>query len=156
MPQRIISFHYTLTDKEGKTIDSSNGRAALTFMEGSGQIISGLERQILSMKQGDRKKVEVPAAEAYGVREENKIIQVPLQKLPSKDVKIGDRFSGGPDAHAPVFVVTGVSDTEATLDGNHPLAGVDLNFDVEIKAMREATAEEISHGHAHGEHGHSH
>jgi FKBP-type peptidyl-prolyl cis-trans isomerase SlyD len=125
-------------------------------MEGSGQIIPGLERQIVSLKQGDKKKIEVPAIEAYGVRDKTKIIRVPLEQLPSKTVKVGDRFSGGQDAHAPVFVVTEVSATEATLDCNHPLAGVDLTFDVEVTSAREATAEEITHGHAHGEHGHSH
>ena len=109
MSQKVISFHYTLTDKSDKVIDASKGRGPVTFMEGAGQIIPGLEKQLTALKVGDKKKIEVPAAEAYGER-----------------------------------------------GANHSLAGVDLTFDVELTASREATTEEISHGHAHGEHGHSH
>ena len=125
-------------------------------MEGTGQIIPGLEKQLAGLKKGDRKKITVPAAEAYGLRDENKVIKVPRHKLPSQDVKMGERFSGGPEAHAPVFVVTNLAQTKVTLDGNHSLAGMDLTFDVELTDVREATSDEISHGHAHGEHGHSH
>lgn len=156
MTQRVVSFHYTLTDAAGKVLDSSKDRAALSFMEGAGQIIPGLERQLVDLKKGDKKKVRVPAAEAYGQRDENKVVKVPSHELPSKDVKIGDRFSGGQEPHAPVFVVTQITEDQVTLDGNHSLAGVDLTFDVELTDTREATAEEISHGHAHGEGGHSH
>lgn len=107
---RVVSFHYTLTDVAGKVIDSSKGKEPLAYIEGSGAIIPGLERQITGLKKGDKKKLGVPAAEAYGARK----------------------------------------------DGSHPLAGVDLTFNIEITDARAATAEEISHGHAHGEHGHSH
>ena len=107
---RVVSFYYTLTDKPGKVLDSSAGHAPLSFIEGSGAIIPGLERQMTSLKKGDKKKVLVPAAEAYGAQK----------------------------------------------DGSHPLAGVDLTFDIEITGAREATPEEKAHGHAHGEHGHSH
>lgn len=109
MGQKVISFHYTLTDKSGKVIDASKGRGPISFMEGAGQIITGLEKELLALKAGDKKRIEVPAAEAYGKK-----------------------------------------------GGDHSLAGVDLIFDVELTAVREATAEEMSHGHAHGEHGHSH
>lgn len=150
---KVISFHYTLTDKSGAVIDSSEGRGAFAFMEGAGQIIPGLERQILALKPGDKKRVEVAAKEAYGERQEQHVIKVQKSQLPP-DVKKGDRLSGGPGG--PVFLVMEVGEAEATLDGNHALAGKDLTFDVEIAAVREATAEEQAHGHAHGEHGHSH
>jgi FKBP-type peptidyl-prolyl cis-trans isomerase SlyD len=156
MKQRVISFHYTLTDKSGKVLDSSVGHEALSYMEGSGQIIPGLEKQLTGLKKGDKKKVSVPALEAYGLWDDKKIITVSRDELPTKDVKVGDRFSGGEDAHAPVFVVTQLTKDNVTLDGNHPLAGVDLTFDVELTEVRDATSEELSHGHAHGEHGHSH
>lgn len=152
---RVISLHYTLTDSQGVTIDSSRGKQPFSFMEGAGQIIPGLEKKLAGAAKGDKKKISVPAAEAYGGREESKVIKVPRAQLPD-DVKPGDRLSGGQEHGAPVFVVTAVTDAEATLDGNHFLAGKDLTFDVEILAVREATEEEISHGHAHGEHGHSH
>lgn len=153
---RVLSLHYTLTDAAGKVIDSSKGKEAFSFIEGAQQIIPGLERQLGDLKKGDRKKIQVPAAEAYGLRDEARIVRVSRKELPVSDVKVGDRFNGGPEPHAPVFVVTQVTETEATLDGNHPLAGIDLTFDVELIGVREATAEELTHGHAHGEHGHSH
>ena len=156
MSQRIISFHYTLTDPKGKVIDSSKGRPAFAFMEGAGQIIPGLEREVLLLKKGDKRVINVKAAEAYGLRKEDMVVTVSRTELPVPDVKVGDRFSGGKDPHSPVFVVTSVTETEATLDGNHTLAGVDLTFDVELVDTREATSEELAHGHAHGPEGHSH
>ncbi len=156
MSQRVISFHYTLTDKSAQVIDHSKERGPMTFMEGAQQIIPGLERQLLALKVGDKQRIQVSAAEAYGERNEKMIIKVQPEQLPHKDVKVGDKFSGGKEPHAPVFTVIHVTPTEITLDGNHMLAGVDLIFDVELTAIREATAEELAHGHAHGEHGHSH
>lgn len=156
MPGRVISFHYKLTNASGAVLDSSEGRQALSFMEGTDQIIPGLEKELLLLKKGDKKKITVPADQAYGQRDEARLVKVPRSKIPSPNVKIGDRFAGGQEAHAPVFVVTAVTENEVTLDGNHELAGMDLTFDVEIVGMRQATSEEISHGHAHGESGHSH
>ncbi len=156
MPQRVISFHYTLTDGSGQVIDSSEGQAPLSYMEGVGQIIPGLERQMAALKKGEKKKIGVPAAEAYGLRDDKKVIKVPREKLPKQDAKVGDQFTGGQGPNAPIFVVIEAGLNEVTLDGNHPLAGMDLTFDVELTDLREATAEEITHGHAHGEHGHSH
>lgn len=156
MTKNVISFHYTLTDHDAKVIDSSKQRGPLTFMEGAHQIIPGLEKELIKLKVGDKQKIRVMAAEAYGERNEHKVIKVRMDQLPTKDVRVGDRFHGGEQPGAPVFVVTDVTLSEATLDGNHPLAGIDLTFDVEITAVRPANAEELSHGHAHGEHGHSH
>jgi FKBP-type peptidyl-prolyl cis-trans isomerase SlyD len=156
MKQRVISFYYTLTDAAGKVLDSSKDGEAFSFIEGTGQIIPGLEKELMELKIGDKKKITVPAAEAYGTRDEERVFKVPRQELPSQDLKLGDRFKGGPEDNAPIFVVTQLAETEVTLDGNHPLAGMDLTFDVELVGTREATADELSHGHAHGEHGHSH
>ncbi len=156
MSQRVLSFHYVLTDSTGREIDSSKGRGAMSYMEGAQQIIPGLEKELGILKKGDKKKILVLAAEAYGLRDEKKVIQVPRHKLPSQEIKIGDQFAGGEGPHAPVFTVTRLAQDTVTLDGNHSLAGMDLTFDVELTDVREATQEEISHGHAHGEHGHSH
>lgn len=156
MTQKVISFHYTVTDVSGKKIDSSAGHAPLTFMEGAGQIIPGLEQTLLSLKTGDKKHVDVPAAQAYGQRDESLVMKVGKDQMPTQAINIGDRFSGGPTPDAPIFVVTAVSDSEVHLDGNHPLAGRDLIFDVEVTEVRGATLEEIKHGHAHGKGGHSH
>jgi FKBP-type peptidyl-prolyl cis-trans isomerase SlyD len=154
MKRRVISFHYTLTDPTGQTIDSSTGRDPLTFMEGAGQIIPGLETEIGKLKAGDKRKIGVKADDAYGQRDPQALIDVPVEKLPSKTVKVGDQFRSN---QSPLpLTVTKVTDTHVTLDANHPLAGVDLTFDVEITTIRDATEEELAHGHAHGPGGHSH
>lgn len=151
----VISFHYSVTDVAGKSLDSSAGRAPLTIMEGAGQIIPGLENAISGLKKGEKKHVKVSADQAYGAREESLVVKVTRDQLPVKDIRVGDRFRGGEEPNAPVFVVTDLTLNDVTLDANHPLAGQDLLFDVEITEIREATAEEMEHGHAHGE-GHSH
>jgi FKBP-type peptidyl-prolyl cis-trans isomerase SlyD len=156
MKQRVISFYYTLTDAAGKVLDSSKDGEAFSFIEGTGQIIPGLEKHLMELKIGDKQKITVSAAEAYGSRDESRVVKVPRQEMPSQDLKLGDRFKGGPEDNAPIFVVTHLGEKEVTLDGNHPLADMDLTFDVELTGIREATADELSHGHAHGEHGHSH
>jgi FKBP-type peptidyl-prolyl cis-trans isomerase SlyD len=153
MGTRVISFHYTLTDSGGQQLDSSAGGEPLTFLEGVGQIIPGLETRLSAMKVGDKCRAVVPAKDAYGEKNPDYIVDVPLEKLPTRQVKVGDRFRAGADPHAPVVAVTKVGDTHVTLDGNHPLAGMDLTFDVEVTAIRDATAEEMAHGHAHGEGG---
>ena len=156
MATQIISFHYTLTDALGKELDSSSGAQPLSFIEGSGQIIPGLEKELKTLNVGDKRKIVVPSTEAYGTRVESLVVKVSKDKLPSPTINIGDRFSGGPEEHAPVFSVVAISGDQVTLDGNHPLAGRDLTFQIELLDRREARADEIEHGHAHGEHGHAH
>ncbi|MCC7519263.1 MAG: peptidylprolyl isomerase [Verrucomicrobiae bacterium] len=157
MASKIISFHYQLTVGDGKTLDSSEGREPMTFMSGVRQIIPGLEVQLVAMKPGERKRIELKAADAYGARDLRKIVKVPRAQLAADGkVAVGDRFRASENPHAPPFVVTNVTETHATLDANHPLAGVDLNFNVEITAIRDATHEELAHGHAHEQSGHAH
>jgi FKBP-type peptidyl-prolyl cis-trans isomerase SlyD len=156
MRNKIISFHYTLTDSTGKTLDSSSGSEPLTFLEGAGQIIPGLEAELRTMAVGQKKNVTIEAKDAYGEKDAANIAEVPLDQMPTREIKAGDQFRAGQDAHAPVVTVTKVTETHVTLDGNHPLAGKDLTFDVEIAAVRKATKEELSHGHAHGSGGHHH
>ena len=156
MSAKVISFHYTLTDPSGKRLDSSEGDEPLSFLEGVGQIIPGLESALSKLKVGEKKQIKVAAKDAYGTRDENRVIEVPLAQLPKKDVKIGDMFQAGQDHRSPPLTVIKVTPEHATLDANHPLAGVDLTFDVEITEIRDATAEEVDHGHAHGAGGHHH
>ncbi len=154
---RVVSFHYTLKNKSGEQLESSFGSEPLMFLEGTGQIIPGLEQAIKDLKAGDKKTITVAAAEAYGEIEADMIVEVPKEKLPKPDVAVGDRFhADAGDGHAQVVQVTKVSDTHVTIDGNHPLAGEDLTFEVEIDSTREATKEELQHGHAHGPGGHNH
>ena len=156
MANKVISFHYTLTDASGKTLDSSAGGEPLTFLEGVGQIIPGLETHLRAMKVGDKKNVTVAAQHAYGEKDPHNVVEVALDQMPTRGVKVGDRFRAGDSPNAPVVTATKVTDTHVTLDGNHPLAGLDLTFAVEVMAIRDATKEELDHGHVHGAGGHEH
>jgi FKBP-type peptidyl-prolyl cis-trans isomerase SlyD len=155
-PRRVISFHYTLTDPEGNLIDSTQGEKPFTYMEGAGQMIPGLEAALQNFKKGDKKKVKVPSAQAYGPRDEQLVMQIPREKFPNKEINIGDQFQTSNDPNSPPLTVADFNENMVVLDANHPLAGMDLSFEVEIVDIREATAEELSHGHAHGPEGHGH
>ncbi len=153
----VVSFHYTLKDEAGAVLESSHGDEPMSYLEGVGQIIQGLESALKGMKKGEKKSVFVPAKDAYGEFDEELIVAVPRAQIPKKDVKVGDQFQAdSAEGHTRTVVVTEVTDKEITVDGNHPLSGQDLNFDVEILEVRPATKEEMSHGHAHGPGGHKH
>ncbi len=155
--KRVIGFHYTLTDKAGTVMDSSIGDEALFFLEGSQQIIPGLEKVVLLMNVGDKRKIEVKASDAYGEINPELVVKVKKTQFPpDADLQVGDQFQVNNDAHSPVFTIMMVDTDEVTVDGNHPMAGKDLFFDVEIVGSREATSEEVTHGHAHGAHGEGH
>ena len=137
-------------------IDTSRGGGpAFPVLEGAQQIIPGLEVELVQMNIGDKKKVHVKADQAYGLIREDLRVKVKREQLPEGEIKVGVQFSAG-EGHGPVFTVTKVEDDGVHLDGNHPLAGQDLTFDVEVVALREATEEEKAHGHAHGGDGHHH
>lgn len=154
MSRRVLSFHYVLTNRSGEQLDSSRKGEPFHVMEGSKQILPRLEEELFKMKLGEKKIVPLDAAQAYGQRQDNLKVKVDRKKLPGNDVKVGSRFSGGPGPDAPIFTVIQIEGETVWLDGNHPLAGVDLTFEVEVMEIREATQEELAHGHAHGAHGH--
>ena len=156
MSHQVVSFHYTLTDQDGKKLDSSQGAQPLTFLTGLGQIIPGLEKELINMKSGDRKTVTVMHQEGYGVINQELVYKISRSQLPTKEIKLGDVFATGEGATYQEVMVVDLTDEFAVLDGNHPLAGKDLTFDVEITNMRIASPEEVSHGHVHGEGGHHH
>jgi len=157
MKARVISIHYSLTDTKGKLIDKSSQGNPLVYLEGAGNIIAGLEAEIRQLKTGDKKQITVLAKDAYGNVDSSLVMEVARSQFPAdQDIKSGDKFRGGSDAHSPVFEVKSVTDTHVTIDGNHPLAGQDLIFDIEVLETREASEEELSHGHVHGPHGHHH
>ena len=157
MSKNVIGFHYTLKDKDGHTIDSSAGREPLLFLEGSGQIIPGLEKELIALTVGDKKNIEVKAEDAYGNIIEDLKITVNKSQFPEdKEIQEGDQFQVNNDPHAPVFTVVLIEGDDVHIDGNHPMAGHDLFFDVEITEKRTASDEELSHGHAHGPGGHHH
>lgn len=151
MSRRTVTFHYTLRDPAGQIIDTSQGGAPITFLEGAGQIIDGLDEQLRFAAPGEKLRVLVPAAKAYGLRDPAQVQRVKRTQLPvDGELKVGDTFQAGADRYAPVVTVVAIEGEQVLLDANHPLAGVDLTFEVEIVAARAATPEELQHGHAHG------
>lgn len=156
MSQFVISFHYKLTDKNNQTIDQSEEGHPLIFLSGVGQIIPGLEKLLVTLNAGDKRTTTVPAVEAYGVYNQQLVYQVPKSKLPTPEVKIGDVFEVGQGEKMFVVSVIAIEGDNVTLDGNHPLAGQDLTFDVTIVERREPTPQEVAHGHVHGTGGCNH
>ena len=147
----VVSMHYKLTDNEGNVLDSSEGSEPLTYLHGAGNIIPGLEKALVGKVEGDTQQVTVEPAEAYGeVMPEltQTVDKAAFQGVES--VEVGMSFEAQTsDGSVQHIVVTKVDGEQVTVDANHPLAGVVLNFDVEIVSVREATEEEISHGHVH-------
>lgn len=151
MKPNVVTFNYTLRDPAGRVLDTSVGGEPVIFMEGAGQIIDGLDEQLRGLPVGTKTMVQVAAAKAYGERDESQVQRLPRADIPVEGaLNVGDRFQTDTDRYAPVVTVVAVDDETVTLDANHPLAGVDLTFEVEVVAVRPATADEVSHGHAHG------
>ncbi|MFV0336801.1 MAG: peptidylprolyl isomerase [Chthoniobacterales bacterium] len=159
---KVVSIDYTLTDDEKNTIDSSKGGEALAYLHGSGQIIKGLEKALEGRSEGDTFKVRIAPEDGYGMHDPGKTAQVPreqLKDIPNLEVGMQLQASGDPSGHGhgvQILQVTKIEDDKVTLDANHPLAGKNLNFDIEIKTIREASEEEIALGHVHGPGGHHH
>jgi FKBP-type peptidyl-prolyl cis-trans isomerase SlyD len=154
---RVVSMHYTLTNEKGEVLDSSREGEPLVYLHGSGNIIKGLEKALAGKSSGDKLQVKIPPEEAYGVRDEALIQQVPKRAFQGvRDIRAGMQFQAqGPNGPTEV-TVTHVAGDMVTVDGNHALAGETLNFDVEITDVRAATFEEMQHGHVHGAGGHHH
>lgn len=145
----VVAFEYTLKDKDGKVLDTSAGREALQYLQGAGNIIPGLEKEMEGLSVGDKKHVEVAPEEGYGVSDPALVIEVPREAIQFPGtIELGMRFHAQ-DANGGIhaFSVVGVTDEKIKLDGNHPLADTTLFFDVEIKSVREATEEEIAAKH---------
>jgi FKBP-type peptidyl-prolyl cis-trans isomerase SlyD len=154
---RVVSFHYTLLNSEGRVIDTSSGGDPITYLEGSGQIIDGLDQRLREVAPGTRTRVPVPAAEAYGMPDPGQVQKVKRSLLPVQgELRVGEQFQAGEDRFAPVVTVVAIDGDDVTLDANHPLAGMDLTFEVELVSARPATAEELGHGHSHGTDGTGH
>jgi len=154
---KVVSMDYTLTDGNKQTLDSSEGKEPLAYLHGQGQIIPGLEKALEGKKAGDSLQVSVPSAEGYGEKDDAKTIVIPRSQVQGvADLKVGMQLQAGGEGGDQVVTVTKVEEDKVTLDANHPLAGVDLNFDVTIREVRDATEEETSHGHVHGPGGHHH
>ena len=149
----VVSFHYTLNDADGKLLDTSAGKDAFAYIHGGGMIVPGLEERLEGAKAGDSMQVEVEAAKGYGEIDPSLLQRVPADKFGEQTVEEGMQFQT-PDHR--VWSVMEVKDGEVVLNGNHPLAGVTLHFSLEITEVRDATPDELNHGHVHGAGGHHH
>jgi FKBP-type peptidyl-prolyl cis-trans isomerase SlyD len=153
----VASFHYTLTDDAGQVLDSSRGREPLSYLHGVGHIVPGLEGAMAGRQAGDSFLVDVAPEDGYGVRHDGMVQQVPRAAFNGVDkIEPGMSFKAQTPQGEHTVVVTEVGADSVTVDGNHPLAGKTLHFDVEVTEVRAASPEELEHGHVHGAGGHDH
>jgi len=147
---KVVSFHYTLKNDAGEVLDSSKGRDPLTYLHGAGNIIPGLEKALEGKDAGDHVDVSVAPEEAYGNRNDALIQSVPRSAFEGVDeILPGMQFQAQTPNGMQILTVVKVEDDIVVVDGNHPLAGETLHFSVDITDVREATEEELAHGHAH-------
>jgi FKBP-type peptidyl-prolyl cis-trans isomerase SlyD len=154
---KVVSIHYALNDTAGEILESSEGQAPLEYLHGYGNIIVGLEKALEGKTAGDNLKAVIPPIDGYGVRDESMVKSLPLSSFQNQDeVMVGAQFQAETSQGPRLATVTKTDDKNATVDLNHPLADQTLSFDIEVMEVREATKEELSHGHAHGPEGHGH
>jgi len=153
----VVEIHYTLTDDQGETIDSSAGQQPLPYIHGIGALIPGLEKELEGKEAGDKLKVVIGAADGYGEYNQDQVFEVSKSGFQGdEDLEVGMQVQLETDSGPAIAMVTEIEGDSVTLDLNHPLAGMELSFDVEVISVRAASPEELSHGHVHGPGGHQH
>lgn len=153
----VATLSYRLTDDAGALLDASEDGAPLAYIHGTESLIPGLEQALEGRKSGDVLKVRLSPEQAYGERDEELIHEVSRAELPAEaEIEVGVQLHAESEDGEHILTVVGVEGDAVRLDANHPLAGVALNFDVAVVSVRAATAEELTHGHIHGEGGHHH
>ena len=145
-----VSIHYTLTNNAGEKLDSSIGAEPLAYLHGAGNIIAGLEDALNGKTAGDKFNVTIEPENAYGEKQAEMIQIVPKSMFDGMDVEEGMQFQAEVSNGPGIITVVQIDGDEITIDGNHPLAGEALTFDVEVLHVRSATEDEVSHGHIHG------
>lgn len=154
---KVVSFHYTLKNAAGEQMESSREKEPMSYLHGANNIITGLEQAMEGREAGDKFTVTVEPEDAYGVRNENNVQRVAMKRLKGVGKLRPGQILNLQTQKGPVQVtVLKVGRFNVDVDGNHPLAGQQLTFDVEITAIRDASEEETVHGHAHGPGGHQH
>jgi len=154
---KVVSIHYKLTNDEGSILDSSEGQEPLAYLHGLGNIIPGLENALTGRAVGDKFTVTIPPEDGYGERDNEMVQSVPKSAFQGVDqIQPGMQFQAQSPEGMQLVTVIDVDGDEVILDGNHPMAGITLTFDVEVTEIRDATAEELDHGHVHGPGGHHH
>jgi FKBP-type peptidyl-prolyl cis-trans isomerase SlyD len=148
----VVVMHYAVSDSDDTLIDSSYDHKPMAIIQGSGYLIPGLEEALEGHQADDKFEVNVSAEQAYGPRHDDYVQSVQKDLLQGvEDLAVGTQLRATTDEGEQTVIVIDISDDVVTVDGNHPLAGLDLKFDVEILEVREATAEELEHGHIHAE-----
>jgi FKBP-type peptidyl-prolyl cis-trans isomerase SlyD len=147
--RKVLTFNYTLKDAQGQIIDESS-EGPMAFLEGAQQIIPALETELLGMLIGIKKTVKLTAEQAYGAVDPKMVMEVPKEELAHLQTEVGSFLQLQLENQVKVVRVANIGETHITLDGNHPLAGQNLEFEVEVVSSREATKEEMAHNHAHG------
>lgn len=155
--EKVVAIHYTLKDNNGEVLDSSEGNDPLYYLHGFGNLIQGLEDELEGKAQGDKLSVSIPPEKAYGVRNEENMLQVKKDQFEGVDnIQLGMQVQTQTEQGVQSYIVSKVFGDTVILDGNHPLAGETLNFNVEVMEIRDASKEELQHGHVHGPGGHHH
>ncbi|HBY87734.1 MAG TPA: peptidylprolyl isomerase [Colwellia sp.] len=153
----VVVMHYAVSDSEGTLIDSSYEDKPMAIIQGVGYLIPGLDDALIDHQAGDKFEVAVSCDQAYGERHDDYVQTVPREVLAGvEDLALGTQLRATTDDGEQTVIVIDVQDDVITVDGNHPLSGLDLSFDVEVIEVREATAEELEHGHVHAEGGCGH
>lgn len=153
----VVSIHYTLTNDAGEILDSSTGNDPLAYIHGIGNIIPGLEAALTGRALGDKFKVSIAPEDGYGLRDNEMMQNVPKSAFQGVDeILPGMQFQAQSPQGMTLVTVVDVDGDEVILDGNHPMAGMTLHFEVEVADIRDATSEEMEHGHVHGPGGHQH
>jgi len=153
---KVVSFSYTLKDEKGNVLEKTDAGDGMEYLHGNQNIIPGLEQAMTGMKVGEMKNVKVRAEDAYGLYDDDLLFKVPLSNFPGNmAIEPGMEFQTQTENGVMVITVQEIDGENAVVDGNHPMAGLDLEFDVVVKNIREATPQELQHGHVHS-HGHDH
>jgi len=149
---KVVTIDYTLKNAKGETLDTSEGQEPLVYLHGADNIVVGLERELEGKKVGDTVNTVVSAEDGYGERDDELVGVVPREMFESDmPIEVGMSFEAETDQGIQVVNVVDLNDAEVTVDGNHPLAGQELHFDVKVLNIRAATDEELEHGHVHSE-----
>lgn len=156
--QHVVAIDYTLSNDAGEVIDSSAGAEPLVYLHGAGNIIAGLENALLGKTVGDELDVSIEPEDAYGEYSVELITSLGREMFEGVDeLEVGMQFhASAPDGGMQIVTVRDIDGDQVTIDGNHPLAGQQLNFKVKVISVRDASEEELAHGHVHGEGGHQH
>jgi FKBP-type peptidyl-prolyl cis-trans isomerase SlyD len=155
-PNKVVKMHYSVLDNDKNTIDNSFDGEPLLFIIGTGYLIPGLEDAIIDKSAGDTLSVTVEPAQGYGERHDELMQAVPKSMFDGMEIDVGMQFRASTDDGDQMVMIIDIQEEEVIVDGNHPLSGITLHFDVEILEVRDATEEELSHGHVHGEGGCGH